>query len=152
MSDKTDESLRATASCLCGGVSFHIRGPLRQIVHCYCGQCRKTHGLMGPYTQASWVDLDFSSDKTLKWFQSSDTAQRGFCGECGASIFWRPVKDDQPGDMVSISAGVIDPPTRLDVIGHIYVESMADFCILPDDGLPRFPTTSAGKLDGDLST
>lgn len=152
MNDKQNDTIRATASCLCGGVAFEVLGPLRQIVHCYCGQCRKTHGLMGPYTQASWEDLQFTSDRTLKWFQSSDSAARGFCQDCGASIFWRPMKDGQPGEMTSISAGVIDLPTRLDVIGHIYVESMADFCILPDDGLPRFATTSAGQLDGDLST
>ncbi|NQV45416.1 MAG: GFA family protein [Rhodospirillales bacterium] len=139
---------RATASCLCGGVSFEVHGPLRQIVHCYCAQCRKTHGLMGPYTQARLDDLVFTSQSTLKWYRSSDQAKRGFCQDCGASIFWQPTK----GDMISISAGMIDPPTGLNVIGHIYVEHMADFSTLPDDDLPRFATTSAGKLDGDLST
>ncbi len=103
---------------------------------------------MGPYTQARFDDLDFHSQSTLKWYQSSDQAQRGFCSDCGSSVFWKPVE----GDMVSISAGVIEPPTGLDVIGHIYVDDMADFHTLPDDGLPRFATTSAGKLDGDLST
>ena len=35
---------RATGSCLCGGVSFTIEGPLRGVVVCHCGQCRKTTG------------------------------------------------------------------------------------------------------------
>lgn len=153
MNDRTIGEIRATASCLCGGIAFEIRGPLRQIIHCHCGQCRKTHGLMGPYTKAHWDDLAFSSDATLKWYASSDHAARGFCSECGASIFWRPQKEDGAlGEMASISAGAIDPPTRLEVIGHIYTRDKADFCDLPDDGLPRFETTSAGKLDGDLST
>jgi len=141
-------SPRATASCLCGGVSFTVHGPLRQVVHCYCPQCRKTHGLMGPYTQAQHEDIVFSEQKTLKWYQSSELARRGFCQDCGASIFWHPTG----GASISISAGLIDPPTALSVVGHIYVDSMADFCVLPEDGLPRFATTSAGKLDGDLST
>lgn len=148
MNDQTTETVRATASCLCGGVAFTINGPLRQVVHCYCSQCRKTHGLMGPYTQALLDDLDFTSDSTLKWYSSSEHASRGFCSDCGASIFWQPVN----GDKVSIAAGMIDPPSRLSTIGHIYVEQMADFHDLPDDGLPRFATTSGGKLDGDLST
>jgi len=147
MSEQQNKALRATASCLCGGVAFEVHGPLRQVVHCYCSQCRKTHGLMGPYTQASLDDVVFTSEATLKWYQSSDQAKRGFCKDCGASIFWQPVN----GDRVSISAGMINAPTGLEVIGHIYVEQMADFATLPDDGLPRFATTSAGKLDGDLS-
>jgi len=107
---------------------------------------------MGPYTQAHWDDLVFSSDVTLKWYASSDQAERGFCNECGASIFWRPVQNGVAGEKVSISAGTIDPPTGLDVIGHIYVQDIADYCAMPDDGLPQFATTSAGKMDGDLST
>lgn len=148
MSDQSTDIRRASASCLCGGVAFEVYGPLRQVVHCYCSQCRKTHGLMGPYTQARINDVSFTNRSTLKWYQSSDQAKRGFCQDCGASIFWQPTN----GDMISISAGMIDPPTGLSVIGHIYVDEMADFSTLPDDDLPRFATTSAGKLDGDLST
>ena len=148
MSNQKFDVARATASCLCGGVSFEVHGPLRQVVHCYCAQCRKTHGLMGPYTQARLDDLVFTNRASLKWHQSSDKAKRGFCQDCGSSIFWQPTN----GDMISISAGVINPPTGLSVIGHIYVEHMADFNNLPDDGLPRFATTSAGELNGDLST
>ena len=148
MNERKNKPLRATASCLCGGVAFEVHGPLRQVVHCYCSQCRKTHGLMGPYSQAQLDDIVFVRQATLKWYASSEKAKRGFCKDCGASIFWQPVE----GNKVSISAGVIDPPTKLDVIGHIYVEHMADYCTLPNDGLPRFATTSAGKLDGDLSS
>lgn len=148
MSIQNNNNLRAKASCLCGGVAFDVHGPLRQVVHCYCSQCRKTHGLMGPYTQARFDDLAFQNQSTLKWYQSSDQARRGFCSDCGASIFWKPVT----GDMVSISAGLIDPPTGLEVIGHIYVNDIADFHTLPDDDLPRFAASSAGKLDGDRST
>jgi len=147
MSEQENKALRATASCLCGGVAFEVHGPLRQVVHCYCSQCRKTHGLMGSYTQASLDDVVFISDTTLKWYQSSDQAKRGFCQDCGASLFWQPTD----GHIVSISAGLIDPPTGLGAVGHIYVEHMADFSRLPDDGLLRFATTSAGEMDEDLS-
>ncbi len=149
MADQHDVATpRATGHCLCGSVAFSVYGPLRQVIHCYCGQCRRSHGLMGPYTQCDKSDLQFSADKSLSWFQSSDQAERGFCNACGSSLFWRPTN----GDRVSISAGSIDPPTRLDVIGHIYLDDLADFHRLPDDGLPRYATTSDGELDGDQST
>ena len=135
-------------SCLCGGVAFTVSGALRKIVHCYCGQCRRTHGIMGPYTQTLWKNITFFTDKTLTWFRSSDSAARGFCNACGSSIFWRRIDSET----ISISAGNLNQPTGLDVAGHIYTEDLPDYHTLPDDGLPRFSTTSNGELDGDLST
>jgi hypothetical protein len=26
---------------------------------------------------------------TLRWFRSSEQAERGFCGVCGSNLFWR---------------------------------------------------------------
>ncbi len=137
-----------SGSCLCKGVSFLIKGELRPVSYCYCSQCRKTHGVMGPYTRAAHKDIEFTSDNTLKWYQSSEHAERGFCDTCGASIFWHVMGTDTS----AISAGTIDQPSGLTQGGHIYTEDAPDFYPLPDDGLPRYERTSAGKLNGEQST
>ncbi len=36
--------LMKTGSCLCGGVTFEMRGPLKAITACHCTQCRKQTG------------------------------------------------------------------------------------------------------------
>jgi hypothetical protein len=59
----------------------------------------------------------------LKWYRSSDAARRGFCGECGASVFWERVA----GDSVSIAAGTLDTPTGLTTALQIYVDSAGDY-------------------------
>ena len=72
----------------------------------------------------------------LRWFQSprSDAgARRGFCGECGSSMFWDPPRRAT----ISIAAGTLDPPTGLRVAGHWFVSQTADYAELPDDGVPR---------------
>lgn len=146
MSDQ--DECQTSGQCLCGDVRYRINGALRPIVHCYCGQCRRTHGLMGPYTQVEDSALHLVEESGLRWYGSSGHAERGFCGTCGSSLFWRPIN----GERVSISAGTLDQPTRLSVIGHIYTTDLADFHTIPEDNLPRFKTTSSGKLDGDLSS
>ena len=71
-------------------------------------------------------------------------ARRGFCGECGASLFWEPV--DQPG--TGILAGSLDQPSGLRTIGHIFVGEKADFIEIAGEA-PRFAGSSRGALDGD---
>lgn len=139
---------QSSGQCLCGSVKYQVQGALRPVVHCYCGQCRRTHGLMGPYTQALRSDIHFIEETGLKWYLSSDHAERGFCDTYGSSLFWHPLNSDR----MCISAGTLDHPTGLIVTGHIYTNDLADFHMIPDDGLPRYKTTSSGELDGDLSS
>ncbi|MBT4889231.1 MAG: GFA family protein [Rhodospirillales bacterium] len=148
MATDTNETKELHGSCLCKGVSYTLSGAVREISHCYCSQCRRTHGLMGSYTRSNWDDVHFTNKKTLQWFRSSDSAERGFCNTCGSSLFWHRLDSGY----VAISAGTLDQPTGLKVAGHIYTDDLPDYYSLPDDGMPRYGTTSDGKLDGDLST
>lgn len=135
-------------SCLCEGVSFTITGELSPISYCYCIQCRKTHGVMGPYTRADHKDIQFTSDTTLKWFKSSDHAERGFCDTCGASIFWHVFGSDSS----AISAGTLDHPVNLSIRSHIYIKDIPDFHPIPDDGAPHFEESSSAKTKSEETT
>lgn len=68
----------------------------------------------------------------MRWYQSSDTAKRGFCPDCGSNLFW-----DGGGDELSIMAGTLDGPTGLELDRHIYVANKGDYYEL-DDRLPHF--------------
>ena len=132
--------------CLCGAVRFTVSGPLRGVIHCHCGQCLKTHGHAAAYTNAPRKALRFSREDGLRWFASSERARRGFCGECGASLFYEP----HDSGTLSIAAGMFDRPSGLRSIGHIYVDHKSDYYEIAD-GLPQFPDSSEGKLEGDYS-
>jgi hypothetical protein len=77
-------------------------------------------------TAAKFDELDFSEERGLRWIKSPDSAHdalRGFCGECGSSLFWRV-----PGsEKVSIAAGCLDPPTGIRTVQEIWVESAGDY-------------------------
>jgi hypothetical protein len=115
-------------SCLCGGVTFEISGPLRPVVVCHCTQCRKQSGHVGAFTACADPDLQFSSQNTLAWFRASDAAQRGFCNACGSLLFWKA----DGRDYTSIAAGVLDNPTGLRIEGHIYCADKGDYYEIND--------------------
>jgi len=122
-----------TGSCLCGAVRYTVSGPLRPVVFCHCGQCRKTSGHFVAASACDSESLVLQEDGGLRWYDSSPEAQRGFCCVCGGNLFWRPKK----GGQTSIMAGTIDAPTGVRAIAHIFVANASDYHQITD-GLPQF--------------
>jgi len=121
--ETTAAAVRATGSCLCGAVRFEVVGALRDVVECHCAMCRKTHGHIGAYTATPKEALRIVEARGLKWYRSSENARRGFCGECGGTLFFEPLTKDY----MAIAAGTLDPPTGLKTIVQIYVDSAGDY-------------------------
>ena len=122
----------SAGGCLCGAVRYEARGRLRDVVNCHCGRCRRSHGHFAAYTEVAAADLALLEDRGLGWYPA-DGRERGFCRECGASLFWRG-----PGERsISIAAGTLDQPTGLRTVAHIFVDSKGDYYDLADD-VPRF--------------
>jgi hypothetical protein len=98
-------------------------------------------------TAARKADLVLLEERGLRWVQSprsDERARRGFCGECGSSLFW-----EAPGrDTISITAGTIDGATGLRTAGHWYVSQAGDYYGLPEDGLPRHEHGGEGDYTG----
>jgi hypothetical protein len=125
-----------TGRCLCGAVRYEVHGPLRDVLICHCEECRRWHGHISAFTAAPREQLVLLQHDTLRWTDSPDSdarARRGFCGECGSSLFW----DAPAHETISIAAGTLDDASALRVEGHIYVSQAGRYYELPDDGLPR---------------
>jgi hypothetical protein len=133
---------RATGRCLCGAVTYEVRGPLRDVLLCHCGECRRWSGNAGAFTATRKEHLVIGETDALRWINSPSSdrsARRGFCSECGSSLFWEGANAERIG----IAAGTLDRPTGLKVAAHIYAHQAEDWEELPDDGLPRVPDASA---------
>ncbi len=119
-----------SGGCLCGAVSYRVTGPLRDVVACHCGQCRRTSG---HHVAATAVARDaVLIDGAVTWYASSPDARRGFCGRCGSNLFW-----ERPGSgRISIFAGTLEAPTGLRLKGHIFVADKGDYYEIAD-GLPQ---------------
>ncbi|WP_343564427.1 GFA family protein [Kiloniella sp. b19] len=141
----TSDKTISTGGCLCGQVRYEVTGPLRGVVNCHCTMCQKLHGSFGAHSKALKSDIRITEDQGLAWYRTSDVARRGFCRNCGSSLFWDPYELDATG----ILAGSLDGETGLETIGHIFVAEKADFCVL-DDALPKFDASSDGALSMDF--
>ena len=120
-------------SCNCGGVSYTVEGPMREVIACHCTQCRKQSGHYFAATNAADAHLTVHDNGSLKWYAASSIAKRGFCGDCGSALFWKP----NGGDYTSILAGTLDGEHDLKLDRHIFCEDKGSYYEL-DDGLPVF--------------
>ncbi len=140
----TDENAISTGGCLCGEVRYQVNGPLRDVVNCHCNMCQRLHGNFGSHSKARKVNITITKSCGLAWYQTSDVARRGFCRNCGSSLFWEPFNLDATG----IIAGSLDHPTGLKTMGHIFVGEKSDFYEICDD-LPQYISSSNGELVND---
>ncbi|MCY1077275.1 GFA family protein [Archangium lansingense] len=122
-----------TGGCACGAVRYGITLELTPVTFCHCSKCRRWHGHVGAYTAVDRPGFELTEQRGLRWYAASATVRRGFCGECGSSLFW----DEEGAPKMSICAGTLDAPTGLTPKAHIYLGSQGDYYEVPDDGLIR---------------
>jgi hypothetical protein len=120
-----------TGGCFCTAVRYEARA-LGAVTFCHCSKCRRWHGHFGAYSAAPRSTFKVTQARGLKWHRVSDAVQRGFCQECGSSLFF-----DEHGDHnMSICVGTLDEPTHLKPSAHIFVGSKGDYYEI-NDSLPQ---------------
>lgn len=127
--------------CLCAAVRFQLMPPMRDVIVCHCRQCAQWTGYAVAATAVAIGNFKLVSGAAeLKWYASSDHAQRGFCGVCGSSLFWKPAD----GTRISVLAGSLQPPTGLKLSAHIFTADKSDYDEICE-GAVQFPA-GAGPL------
>ena len=128
---------RITGQCLCGAVSFDLRPEIKWVAHCHCSQCRRAHGA----AFVTWVGVDDSlvniDSQNLEWYQSSAQAQRGFCKQCGSTLFFR--SENWPGELHIARANIIDELKQQPQL-HAYFDSHVDWLCI-NDQIPKKPAS-----------
>ena len=119
-------------SCLCGACTFVVTAPPDAASACHCTMCRKTSGHV--WSSARVAETDIAIDGPVRWFEASDTARRGFCPDCGASMFWQ----GRGRDEISFALGCVDGDTGLRLEKHIFTADKGDYYDIAD-GLPQTP-------------
>jgi hypothetical protein len=117
-----------SGSCLCGAVRYEVSGRLRPVIGCHCTQCRKQTGHYMAATAAKHANFKIIKDEGLRWFRSSEWAERAFCQICGSTLFWQ----GSGKDYVAIAAGTLDGVTGLNIAGHIFCADKGDYYEIPE--------------------
>lgn len=119
-------------SCLCGAVTFTVEGDLPPPDICHCRKCRKQSGHCFASTDVPKAAVTVTGGDALRWYPSSDKVRRGFCGNCGSSLFWEPAHRD----WTAIAMGAFDTPTYTRARVHIFVREKGDYYEI-GDALPQ---------------
>lgn len=92
--------------CLCGAVTITARNAANHVDACHCRMCRRWGG--GPFVEIDCgTDVMIRGAEKISVYNSSDWAERAFCGECGSHLFYRLKETGQH----MVCAGLFDDET-----------------------------------------
>ena len=96
-----------TGGCQCGAVRFRVEGALGDASICHCRMCQKAFGnFYAPLVSVHQAKLAWTRGAP-KYFQSSNAARRGFCGDCGT-----PLSYEAP-DGIGLAIAAFDRPDAI---------------------------------------
>ena len=87
--------MKLNGSCLCNSVTITIEEVKPAITVCHCHMCQKFFG--GPFLSLAGVlpkDVEINGEEQIQRYLSSEWAERGFCKQCGSSLFYHSLADE----------------------------------------------------------
>ena len=115
-----------TGRCLCGATTYTVSSVDDQIGVCHCDDCQRWSG--GPFLGVDVTDLEFQG--AVRWFATSDWAERASCSVCGSAMAWR-LKD---GRNPTVTAGSLTDRSLIKGTKmHIFSDSRPDYYDLAGD-------------------
>lgn len=136
--------MNATATydggCLCGRIRYRAAGNPTQPSHCHCVTCRRASGA----AFVSWAtftsaDFAFVSGRPAR-YDSSDTAFRQFCPDCGTQLTFQL---HHVPERIDVTLASLDRPETVVPLDHIWTRRQIPWIRLAD-GLPRFAEGRGG--------
>jgi hypothetical protein len=119
-------------SCLCGSVRIEVQGDFeRPPEACHCTQCRKQAGHFLAAVNVRREALVVRGSERVKWYQSSEKVRRGFCSNCGSTLFWDPTIAGY--EWTAVAMGTFDRPTGVRLAKHTFVGDKGDYYEICDD-------------------
>ena len=106
----------ASGQCLCGAVKFTAQDVDTHVHACHCSMCRGWTG--GPMLAAAVGSIEFTGETNVKRYASSMWAERGFCGECGSSLFYHL---KEAGRYI-MATGMFVDQDQFNLEGEIYID------------------------------
>ena len=106
-----------TGRCLCGAVTFAAERVEAEHHGCHCGMCRRWSGGTA-FFAAQCAGVTFAGHDQLGRYASSQWAERGFCKQCGTTLFYFL----RPTQTYFMSVGAFDDPTPFRLVREIFID------------------------------
>ncbi len=112
--------------CMCGAVTFTARDVPEKFGACHCEMCRRWTGsaLLGISIPKGSVDWDGAEN--IRKIQSSDWAERAFCGACGSPLYYHVTAEGPMEANIEMPIGLFDDASGLEFTNEIYIDHKPD--------------------------
>ena len=123
-------------SCLCGQISYEIKGDLSDFGYCHCTSCRKASGAShGANAGLQRNNFNLSDPQSLlREYESSPGKFRTFCSNCGSPLYAYLSKTS---DLIRVRLGTLDSVFAKHAKVQTFVSDIASWEEIGDD-LPQF--------------
>ena len=123
--------MRYEGGCLCGAVRYVAEGtPVNERI-CHCRLCQKALGAAFN-ARLLFREKDVQVSGPARRFHSSADLERGFCPECGTTVF----SARRSAGTIALTSGSLDDPGQFRPDMHFWTASRQPWLNL-DDGLPH---------------
>ena len=120
-----------TGGCLCGAVRYTATAPINQRI-CHCRLCQRAIG--AAFNARVLVRVaDVTLQGRVATRNSSDALERGFCPDCGTTLFSRR----PAAGLMGLTTGSLDDPSLFAPEMHIWTSAKQPWVVI-DDGLPQY--------------
>jgi hypothetical protein len=129
--------LPITGGCCCGAVRYEISAEPLGGINCHCRTCQKSVGaayLPAMFVPAAALTITGNYKEYATTAASGNTVYRGFCPECGSSLFG---KNSGFPDVRPISAATLDDPSIFHPTKNVWVAEAQPWDCM-DAALPKF--------------
>ena len=112
-------------SCLCGRVSFEIKGDFDHFFLCHCSRCRMTSGsahAANLFSKTAKLTFTQGEDNILDFLVPETRFMTTFCKSCGSKL-----PKDHAGKMLKVPAGSLSTDIPIRPKAHIFCASRANW-------------------------
>jgi hypothetical protein len=126
-------------TCLCGGVRFEVTEPFVAVSQCHCESCKKLSGGYGTVSGRARTEAIriLEGHQLLRSYQPDEGSSKTFCSSCGSNLFGGGWPE---GEYAAVRLATFGLRYDRKPEAHIFMRSVADWEIVPEDGLPRHET------------
>jgi hypothetical protein len=130
-------------SCLCGEVTFELAEPFIRVSNCHCTTCKRISGGTGTVTGRVHTDSVrvLTGRELITTYEPHEGTAKSFCSRCGANLFGSGWPESE---YTGVRISALDSPFEERPQMHIWVQSVAPWESLPDDGAAHYPQGAPG--------
>ncbi|MDF1855069.1 GFA family protein [Pseudooceanicola sp.] len=112
--------------CMCGAVRFTATDVPGEFGACHCEMCRRWTGSAFLGITVPRASVTWQGEAQIRTLQSSDWAERAWCGRCGTGLYYHITADGPMAANYEIPVGILDDANGLTMRSEIYIDQKPD--------------------------